>query len=241
MDILNAISDPRVFGEHFQRDPETWQRWIVFLATLFALPMTDEQIAIYQQCTGRSTPPTTPFFEAWLCSGVVGQEFHARFVRCVLSRFSRLAAVLRSRRDPARHDHRRRPQAGAGLLRYVSGSVEGGAAVETTDFVGNARVDHAAQQYPDRDSYSLVPINKRLHNCCRSGRRNSLFPSMKTPASRTLKSSTPSSRAWRRYPARAYSVHLHLIAAAGLCLKLGRSTSARTAIRCWFGKQAQGS
>jgi Terminase large subunit, T4likevirus-type, N-terminal len=39
------------------------------LCALFALPMSDEQLAIYQQCTGRSTPPTTPFLEAWLCCG----------------------------------------------------------------------------------------------------------------------------------------------------------------------------
>jgi hypothetical protein len=69
MNIIDAISDPRVFGEHFRRHPETWLRWIVFLCALFALPMTEEQLAIYKQCTGRSTPPTTPFFEAWLVIG----------------------------------------------------------------------------------------------------------------------------------------------------------------------------
>ncbi len=64
MHILDAISDARVFGEHFSAD--TWRAWTAFLAALFALPMTPEQTATYQRFTGRSAPPTTPFHEAWL-------------------------------------------------------------------------------------------------------------------------------------------------------------------------------
>jgi len=41
----------------------------VFLAALFALPMTDAQRAIYQHHTGRSEPPTAPFKEAALVVG----------------------------------------------------------------------------------------------------------------------------------------------------------------------------
>jgi hypothetical protein len=38
--------------------PEDVAAWFAFLATLFALPMTAEQLAVYRQCTGRAEPPT---------------------------------------------------------------------------------------------------------------------------------------------------------------------------------------
>jgi hypothetical protein len=67
MNILQALDDPRVFGQHFRGS--TWDAWRAFLCALFALPMTDEQLAIYQQHTGRSTPPTVPLHEVWLVCG----------------------------------------------------------------------------------------------------------------------------------------------------------------------------
>jgi hypothetical protein len=68
MNILDAVRDNKVFGPHFRRT-DTWALWMVFLAALFALPMTSEQLALYQRHTGRSTPPTNPHHEAWLCIG----------------------------------------------------------------------------------------------------------------------------------------------------------------------------
>ena len=67
MDILQAIKDPAVFAPFFKG--KTWDAWFVFLAALFALPMTPEQLQVYQKHTGRTTPPTSPIFEAWLCCG----------------------------------------------------------------------------------------------------------------------------------------------------------------------------
>ena len=37
-------ADPNLFGMWFN-DRDTWQVWFAFLATLFALPMTEEQLA----------------------------------------------------------------------------------------------------------------------------------------------------------------------------------------------------
>jgi hypothetical protein len=68
MDILTAVSDPQLFAPWF-RDQATWRAWHAFLAALFALPMTDEQLAIYREHTGRTGPPTTPFNEGWLICG----------------------------------------------------------------------------------------------------------------------------------------------------------------------------
>jgi hypothetical protein len=67
---MTAISLRRWF-----RKP-SWAAWFSFLAALFALPMTPEQLATYQQCTGRTEAPTTPATEAWLiCGRRAGKSF----------------------------------------------------------------------------------------------------------------------------------------------------------------------
>jgi hypothetical protein len=68
VNILEAIDNPALFRPWF-RDPATWQAWRAFLAALFALPMTEEQRAIYTACTGRQAAPAEPFGEAWLVCG----------------------------------------------------------------------------------------------------------------------------------------------------------------------------
>jgi hypothetical protein len=75
MSVINALDDPAVFGSQF-RDPATWATWRAFLATLFALPMTDEQLAVYRECSGRTTAPAAAFVEAWLvCGRRAGKSF----------------------------------------------------------------------------------------------------------------------------------------------------------------------
>ena len=65
--ILHALDDPNVFAPFFKGD--SWNSWRAFLASLFALPMTPAQLELYQQCTGRSTPPSQPSNESWLICG----------------------------------------------------------------------------------------------------------------------------------------------------------------------------
>src|SRR5690242_8496132 len=67
MNILQAIDHPSLFKKWF--DDPTWDAWRSYLASLFALPMTDAQIETYRQCTGRITAPAQPFTESWLCCG----------------------------------------------------------------------------------------------------------------------------------------------------------------------------
>jgi hypothetical protein len=67
MNIIQALDDPKVFAPFF-RSP-TWAVWRVFLAVLFALPLTPEQLLLFTKYTGRTTPPTSPSNEAWLVIG----------------------------------------------------------------------------------------------------------------------------------------------------------------------------
>jgi hypothetical protein len=60
----------------------------VFLAALFALPMTPEQRALYTSHTGRATPPSAPCSEAWLvCGRRAGKSFILATVAVFLACF----------------------------------------------------------------------------------------------------------------------------------------------------------
>jgi terminase large subunit-like protein len=82
MNILQAINDSKVFGAFFKG--RTWEPWKCFLAPLFALPLTPEQLAIYRKHTGRTTPPAQPLHEAWL---VIGRRGGKSFILAVIAVF----------------------------------------------------------------------------------------------------------------------------------------------------------
>jgi hypothetical protein len=83
VNILQAINDPAVFAPAF-RDKTTWASWAAFLAALFGLPMTPDQLALYRECTGRADAPTSPVSEAWL---VVGRRGGKSFVLALIATF----------------------------------------------------------------------------------------------------------------------------------------------------------
>jgi hypothetical protein len=66
--ICDVLRDPALFGQRFD-PPATWSVWSVVLKSLFALPMTADEAAIYSRHTGRSAPPTSPAREGWLIVG----------------------------------------------------------------------------------------------------------------------------------------------------------------------------
>ena len=87
MNIIAALDDPKVFGRHF-RESGTWDAWLAFLAAIFALPMTPAQLATYRQCTGRTSPPSSRLFEAWLvCGRRAGKSFMLAVVAVFLATF----------------------------------------------------------------------------------------------------------------------------------------------------------
>ena len=87
MNILAATRDRKLFAPWF-RKPDTWASWFSFLAALFALPMTPEQLATYQACTGRAEPPAATTTEAWLiCGRRGGKSFMMALVAVFLACF----------------------------------------------------------------------------------------------------------------------------------------------------------
>ena len=67
-DIIETTRSAALFKPWF-RDPKTWAAWFSFLKALFGLKMTDADLTIFRQCTGRDSPPNGGATEAWLCVG----------------------------------------------------------------------------------------------------------------------------------------------------------------------------
>jgi hypothetical protein len=59
-----------VFDAHpWFRGGADWLAWRAFLAASHGLPMSDEEYAIFCECTGRKDPPTRQVDEAWVICG----------------------------------------------------------------------------------------------------------------------------------------------------------------------------
>jgi hypothetical protein len=85
--ILDAIADAKLFRPWF-KDRATWAAWFTFLAAMFGLPLTPEQLAIFQRCTGRTAPPSDPACEAWLvCGRRAGKSFVLALIAVYLAAF----------------------------------------------------------------------------------------------------------------------------------------------------------
>jgi hypothetical protein len=82
MNIIQAVNDKKVFAGAFRGS--SWDAWRAFLAALFVLPMSEAELAIYRQCTGRTSAPTVPCREAWL---VCGRRSGKSFVLSVIAVF----------------------------------------------------------------------------------------------------------------------------------------------------------
>ncbi len=87
MNILEAIADETLFARWF-RDKATWQAWFAFVAALFGLPLTPDQLAVYRRATGRTEAPASAFSEAWLiCGRRAGKSFVLALIAVFLACF----------------------------------------------------------------------------------------------------------------------------------------------------------
>jgi hypothetical protein len=92
--ILDAIRDQRLFGAAF-KDVSTWRAWLVFLAGLFALPMSESEAELWRECTGRESLPQRPFNEARLvCGRRSGKSFTMALIAVFLACFRDYRAFL---------------------------------------------------------------------------------------------------------------------------------------------------
>lgn len=91
--ILDAMDDAKLFGPWFRG--KSWDAWRAFLCALFGLPMSEAQLELYRQHTGRTTAPTRQFREAQLlCGRRAGKSLIAALIAVYLAVFRDYAPYL---------------------------------------------------------------------------------------------------------------------------------------------------
>jgi hypothetical protein len=165
MNILQACADEKLFAPWFKSKSD-WAAWMVFLAALYALPMTPEMLLTYQQCTGRTAPPTVAALEGWLiCGRRAGKSFimalNAVFIACFgeyrkhLARGERgTVLVIATDRRQARN-----------IIRYIRGLLEGipmlkrmveRETTESFDLKNAVTIEVAAASFKSVRGYTIV-------------------------------------------------------------------------------------
>lgn len=92
--IIRAIKDQKLFRQIF-KDLSSWSSWIVALKSIFALPMDDQELALYKSCTQRERPPNRPFKEVYFIVGRRGgKSFIVAIIACFLALFKDYSQYL---------------------------------------------------------------------------------------------------------------------------------------------------
>ena len=58
MDVVQAMRDPLLLG--VDRDRDQWARWDAVLKACHGLPMTDAELALFEEVAERAPPPGPP-------------------------------------------------------------------------------------------------------------------------------------------------------------------------------------
>jgi len=76
------------FRKRFFQAEATWGPWFSFLKVLFGLDVTEADLELFRQCTGRTDVPDGGFTEAWLiCGRRAGKSFVISLVAVFLATF----------------------------------------------------------------------------------------------------------------------------------------------------------
>lgn len=67
MNLLEAMDDQQLFGPHFEGP--SWEPWKALLRVVFALPLSESDLALFRAVTGRQEPPSEPCREVWVSAG----------------------------------------------------------------------------------------------------------------------------------------------------------------------------
>jgi hypothetical protein len=66
--IIDACQHEQLFAGWF-KDRQSWAAWFCFLKVMFGLPLDGTELALFQQCTGRSAPSLLGYLEVSLIIG----------------------------------------------------------------------------------------------------------------------------------------------------------------------------
>jgi hypothetical protein len=94
--IIEAIKNPKLFGSlpRFKK-LETWATWLVVLKAIFGLPMTADEMVIFNSYTGRTSPHRSGFTETFLIVGRRGgKSFMSALISCYIAAFLDFRAFI---------------------------------------------------------------------------------------------------------------------------------------------------
>jgi hypothetical protein len=88
--IVDAIHHKQLFGSlPAFSSLDTWASWLTWLKAIYALPMSPDEFAIYQKCTGRPNAPRTSPSEIFTVVGRRGgKSFISSLTACFIACFS---------------------------------------------------------------------------------------------------------------------------------------------------------
>jgi hypothetical protein len=118
--LAEALADDALFAGHFAGP--SWDPWKAFLKAWEGLPLSPEDLALYQRCTGRTVPPSAPSRETTVIAGRRGGKSRvlsliATFLACFKDYSPHLAAGEVATVGIICADRRLAKQ----LLKYISG------------------------------------------------------------------------------------------------------------------------
>ena len=93
-DIIEACERNDFFRPWF-RDPVTWSAWFAFLRAVFGIVMNQADLAIFEECTGRTDSPPGGARETWLiCGRRAGKSFIIALIAAFLATMSDYSPYL---------------------------------------------------------------------------------------------------------------------------------------------------
>lgn len=85
INIIDAVRDPQLFGSlRAFKNPATWSAWVVWLKSVFCIPMSAVEFDVYQKCTGRARQPSKEPSEVFT---VVGRRGGKSFISALTAVF----------------------------------------------------------------------------------------------------------------------------------------------------------
>jgi hypothetical protein len=165
--VIDAIHDEELFARWF-RDRATWQAWLAFIAALFGVPMTPDQLATFQACTGRTEAPTEAFTEAWLiCGRRAGKSFVLALIAVFLACFKSYSEFLGpGERATVMVIATDRRQARV-IFRYIRGMISGTPLLadlieretaDTLDLTNGVTIEVGTASYRSTRGYTLAAV-----------------------------------------------------------------------------------
>ena len=86
--IIQCLDDPKLFGRVEDFSKPSWSAWRTLLKASFGLAMTDAELTIFTECTGRDAAPTAPVREGWwICGRRAGKSRMVAIVAAYLACF----------------------------------------------------------------------------------------------------------------------------------------------------------